>query len=122
MDYCPTEKMWCDILNKKNQVSPYRLDVSHLMNIPVDYDDGVERKATHPALLDTKNHNNIMVPSCNRNIPKADPNPVRRSVLGSGLEEVRWDSAQIPRQKGLYRTSKENISDKILLNNKKDFG
>ena len=50
MVYFPTEKTWCDILNKPKQGAPYWLDHSHFMNVPVDYDDKVERKANHPAL------------------------------------------------------------------------
>ena len=48
VNYCPTEKMWCDLLNKPNQRAPYRLDCSHLMNVPLYYDDKIDHKATHP--------------------------------------------------------------------------
>ena len=92
MDYCPIEKMWCDILNKPKQGAPYWLDHSHFMNVPVYYDYEVDHNATHPTLLDTKQDNKIEFLPRNWNIPKADPNPVRRSVLGSGLEDSRWDS------------------------------
>ena len=51
IQYCPTEMMWADVLNKPKQGKGFRLDRSHLMNVPVDYDDEVERKATHPGLL-----------------------------------------------------------------------
>ena len=53
VEYCPTEMMWADVLNKPKQGKGFRLDRSHLMNVPVDYDDEVERKATHPDLLPT---------------------------------------------------------------------
>ena len=43
--------MWADILNKPKQGAAFRLDRSHLQNVPVDYDDEVERKRTHPSLL-----------------------------------------------------------------------
>ena len=67
------------------------------MNVPVDYYYKVERKDTHPTPLDTNQDDEIEVPPRNWNIPKSDPNPVRRSVLGSGLKEVRWDSTKLPR-------------------------
>jgi hypothetical protein len=51
LQYCPTQQMWSDVLNKPKQGNPYRVDRSHLMNVPVDYDDEQERKRTHPALL-----------------------------------------------------------------------
>ena len=54
MEYCPTDEMWYDILNKPNQGSPYSLYHSHLMDFPMDYDNEVERKATHLAILGTK--------------------------------------------------------------------
>ena len=87
------------------------------MNVPVYCDDKVECKATHPALLDTNPDNNIEVPPRNWNIPKSDPSPVRRSVLGNGLEEVRWDLAQVPRRKGFWVTARENVTTKIALGN-----
>ena len=96
MGYCPTEKMGCDILNKTKQGAPYRLDCSHHMNVPVVYDEEVEQKATHPALLDIKQDNEIKVFPQNRNIPKANPSPVWRSVLECGLEEVRWELTRVP--------------------------
>ena len=45
--------MWSNILNKPKQGPPFKKDRSILMNVPVDYDDEVERKATHPGLLPT---------------------------------------------------------------------
>ena len=100
MEYCPTEQMWCDILNKPNQGALYGLYHSHLINVPVYYDDEVKRKSEHPALLNNRQDNKIKVPTCNRSIPKSDPSPVRRSVLGGDLEEVRWGLTQVPQQKG----------------------
>ena len=80
--------MWCDILNNSKQGAPYRWDHIYLMNVPMYYDDKVEGKATHPKLLDTKKEDDILVPPCNRNITKTDQK--------SGLQEVRWDLAQVP--------------------------
>jgi len=51
VQYCPTEKMWTDVLNKPEQGAKFRLDRAELMNVPVDYDDEVERRRTHPKLL-----------------------------------------------------------------------
>ena len=77
--------MWCDIINRPKQGPPYRLDQIHLTNVPVDYGDEVEWKATHPALLDINQDNKIEVPPQNGNITKADLSPLCRSVLESGL-------------------------------------
>jgi len=49
--YCPTERMWADILTKPKQGGTFCLDCSHLMNIPINYDNDVERINTHPLLL-----------------------------------------------------------------------
>ncbi len=43
--------MWADVLTKPKQGGPFRLNRSHLMNIPINYDDNVERTKTHPLLL-----------------------------------------------------------------------
>ena len=51
VQYCPTEQMWTDVLNKPEQGTPFRKDRAALMNVPVEYDDEVERKRTHPKLL-----------------------------------------------------------------------
>ena len=59
------------------------------MKVPVYYDDEVDQKATHLALLYTKQDEEIEVLPRNWNTPKADPSPVRRSVLESGLKEAR---------------------------------
>ncbi|KAL7533478.1 hypothetical protein ACHAXR_005258 [Thalassiosira sp. AJA248-18] len=44
--YCPTEEMWADVFNKPKQGRPFRLNHSHLMNVPL-----MERAKTHPELL-----------------------------------------------------------------------
>ena len=111
VEYCPTNNMWCEILNKPKRGALYRLDCSHLMNDLVDYYKEVERKATHPTLLDTKQDDKIEVPPRNQNIPKANLIPVRRIVLGNGLEEVMWELTKVPRRKGFWRTARENVSD-----------
>ena len=50
IQYCPTEKMWADILTKPLQGAAFRTMRHHLQNCPVDYDDNVEQKLTHPKL------------------------------------------------------------------------
>ena len=110
--------MWCDILNNPKQGSLYSMDHSHLMNVPVYYDDKVECKSPHPALLDTKQNDGIKVTPNNQTIPKADPSPVCRSVSGRVIEEVRWHLAQVPRRKGIWVTVKENVTKKRVLGNR----
>ena len=51
VQYCPTELMKADILTKPKQGKGFRVDRGELMNVPVDYDDEIERMRTHPALL-----------------------------------------------------------------------
>ncbi len=51
ISYCPTKQMWSDILNKPKQLAPLRKDRSILMNVPVEYDNGVECLKMNPALL-----------------------------------------------------------------------
>jgi len=76
--YCPTEIMWADVLTKPKQGAPFRLDRSHLMNIPINYDDDVERSKTHPLLLPKDERNAQM----NDQPPKA-PLIHPMSVLGT---------------------------------------
>ena len=66
------------------------------MNIPVDYDDEVERKATHPKLLDKVTDYEILPRT--RNKPKANPSAVHRSVLGNSplrQKQVSWSHEQV---------------------------
>ena len=51
VQYCPTENMLTNVLNKSEQGAKFRLDRAELMKVPVDYDDDVERRRTHPKLL-----------------------------------------------------------------------
>ena len=43
--------MGADVLPKPKQGGPFRLDRSHLINVPINYDDDAERLKTHPLLL-----------------------------------------------------------------------
>jgi hypothetical protein len=49
--HCPTEIMWANVLTKPKQGGPFRLDRSHLMNVPINYDDNTEHLKTNPLLL-----------------------------------------------------------------------
>jgi hypothetical protein len=49
--YCSTEMMWANVLTKPKQGGPLRLNCSHVMNIPINYDDNIKRTKTHPLLL-----------------------------------------------------------------------
>ena len=71
VEYCPAEKMWCDILNKPKQGASYRLDRSYLMNVPIEYDDDVERRLTHPALLDKGDDDDVTIPPLDQKQRKA---------------------------------------------------
>ena len=77
MQYCPTEKMWCNVLNKPKQGSPFLEDRSMLMNVPVKYDDEEERKITHKDLLpQPEDDYNLAFPELKQ------PEKASRSVLG----------------------------------------
>ena len=39
----PSERMWSDMLTKPKQGMAFRVDRSHLMNVPEDYNDDEER-------------------------------------------------------------------------------
>ena len=46
--YCPTEMMTVDILSRPKCGAAFRRDRAKLMNVPIDYDNEVEGKNTHP--------------------------------------------------------------------------
>jgi len=78
VEYCPVEKMWCDILNKPKQGASHRLNMSHLMNVPIEYNDDVERRLTHLLVLDKGDDNDIIILPLDQKQRKAVPEPVRR--------------------------------------------
>ena len=79
--------MWCDVLNKPKQGPAFHKDRSFLMNVPIDYDDDVERKQTHPDLLpQTKLNSSLAVATS-----KGGSNH-RGSVLGESRIKRRRDS------------------------------
>ena len=79
VEYCPTEEMWADVLNKPKQGKAFRVDRSYLMNVPEDYDDEAERLQTHPELLPKDEPESVPTVQ-----PEADCSR-RRSVLGDKL-------------------------------------
>ncbi len=54
--YCPTEIMWANVLTEPKQGGSFRLDRSHLMNIPINYDGNAGPLKTSPLLLPSDKH------------------------------------------------------------------
>ena len=48
-----TKSMWADMNTKPVQGELFRIQRHHMMGVPINYDDEVERKRTHPLLLPT---------------------------------------------------------------------
>ena len=46
-----TKSMWEDVKTKPVQGALFIIFLSEMMGVPVDYDDDVERRCTHPLLL-----------------------------------------------------------------------
>ena len=51
IEYCPTERMWSDILKNPNQDKALHFFRGQLINVTKDYDDELERGHSHPDLL-----------------------------------------------------------------------
>jgi hypothetical protein len=60
VQYCPTKIMWADVLTKPKQGGPFCLDCSHLMNIPINFDNNVKCLKTHPLFLPSEERPNQM--------------------------------------------------------------
>ena len=45
------KKMWAEILTKPEQGATFQWDTKMLMNVPIDYDDELEKRNAHPHLL-----------------------------------------------------------------------
>ena len=46
VEYCPIQKMWADVPKTQKQAKGFNEFRRELMNVEVDYDDGVESKNT----------------------------------------------------------------------------
>jgi hypothetical protein len=116
--YCLTEIMWADVLTKPKQGGPFRLDRSHLMNVPINYDDDTKGLKTNPLLLPlderplcpnrmkdqlpktpiihSRSVVGIKYPSPTKLVPGTPPIPITRKLtpLGSSLSWV--DHTRIP--------------------------
>ena len=93
-----TEKIWVDMLTKPKQGTLFRRDCSILMNVDIDYDDGLERKKSDPRLLPNPDKEKpfIPIPHPDTTIERSRTRTLnrRRSVLGS----PRIDSKSGPSQ------------------------
>ena len=49
--YFPIDEMWVDMLTKPKQGTLFLKNRALLQNVPINYDDEVECKRTHPGLL-----------------------------------------------------------------------
>ncbi len=74
--------MWADVLTKPKQGSPFCLDRSILMNIPINYDNDIELKLTH-LLLFSKDKQKEMINQQAQQAPLIHP----RSMLGTNLPD-----------------------------------
>ena len=101
--YCPTEQMWADVLNKPKQGRPFRLDRSHLMNVPLDYNDEYERKRTHPELLPQDEPCNPVQPA-----QQFGERLYRRSVLGD-IQNRQTDGSANPSWSQRVRRNMEKL-------------
>jgi hypothetical protein len=101
--YCPTKKMWSNVLNKPKQGSPFRKDRAVLMGIPKEYDDHVEYRRTQQELLPTEGKENL-----DKHRPSKKPKTSSRSVLGQV-----GNSGNIPgvlKQSSTTAVSKDKVS------------
>ena len=109
--YCPTYEMWVDMLTKLKQGTPFKKDRALLQNVPIDYDDGVEHKRTHPALLphhDTHKKENLVKQQvkpvvCHRSVLGITLNSSNETPLGLGLPK---QSHTNPRKVSIKDTTK----------------
>jgi hypothetical protein len=49
--YCPTKKMWSNVLNKLKQGALFRKDRAMLMGVPEEYGDNVKYRRTQQELI-----------------------------------------------------------------------
>ena len=75
--YCPTEKIWSNILNKPKQGGQFRKDRAMLMGVPEEYDDNVVYCSTQQELLPNEEKESL---DANRASKK--PMTSSKSVLG----------------------------------------
>ena len=99
------------MLTKPKQGNPFKKDRALLQNVPIDYDDKVERKRSHPALLPrnyTHNKENLANQQAkpvvhHRSVLGIIPNPYNGTPLGLVLSK---QSHANPRKVSIKDTNK----------------
>merc|ERR1712194_97498 len=112
-----TKDMWADVNTKPVQGLLFRKFRHEMMGVPVEYDDDVERRNTHPMLLPkTKKASKRVIPrgSDGKSIsPRTKATAKRRSVLGEEKygpgSEPQWKAGGA-RYPNLYKALLEEPS------------
>eukprot|EP00804_Cyclotella_cryptica_P007868 CCRYP_001430-RB/>CCRYP_001430-RB protein AED:0.37 eAED:0.34 QI:0/0/0/1/0.25/0/5/0/757 len=99
--YVPTEQMWSDILTKPKQGKGFRVDRSHLMNVPEDYDEEEERKCMNPQLLPADNDDPVL--------PHGKLGQYCRSVLEDKRVEYKVSESTVRQNKERRQADLERV-------------
>ena len=109
LQYCPTETMWADVLNKPLRGAKYRLMRAFLMNCPIDYHEEtpslpVFTPSVHPMLVPTA------APTPSSKLPSYEPTDIptpvpmkhrslRPNASSRGCVETPSQGTKVPRQR-----------------------
>ena len=94
-----TNSMWEDVNTKPVQGALFRIFLSEMMGVPVEYDDDVERRRTHPLLLPIIETERVSLPDGNilekiavlvpvKKVAKPGPVDRKRSIQGSKHKSI----------------------------------
>ena len=103
-----TKSMWADVNTKRVQGELFRIQRHHMMGVPINYDDDVERKRTHALLLpkvepvkmtvsDEQMLKDIRVLAPEAKKTKSPP----KGVLKGKANKSTWSRSKTRRDKGL---------------------
>ena len=94
-----TKSMWADVNTKPVQGALFRIFRSEMMGVPVEYDDDVERRRTHPLLLPLIETERVSFPDGNilkkiavvvpvKKVAKPGSDNRKRSIQGSKYKSI----------------------------------
>ncbi len=79
------------------------------MNVPIEYDDDVECRLTHLALLNKGDDDDVIILPLDQKQREAIPEPVHRSVLRDSMKRVKWDPRVVPRKTESGRFGQDSV-------------
>jgi hypothetical protein len=115
--YCPTEKMWADVLTKPLQGPRFRLMHAFLMNCPIDYSEDPQfvpspLPTLAPITVSPKSHRSVKHPSVHPTDLLIKPQANAIMLSYRGCVEAKSQGTKVPYSEHTLVLEKSKLTDK----------